>query len=100
MNILYIAYSCAPFKGSEEKIGWNIPLKCAQSNPSTNVYVVTKKEYDIVIPKYLQEHPMPNIHFYFVDIPAIYKKIFKGYLYPGRQNIWSKKSISDCKKNM
>ena len=41
MNILYIAYSCSPKSGSEEKIGWSIPLESAKSN---NVFVITKEE--------------------------------------------------------
>ena len=35
-NILYIAFSCQPNKGSEEKIGWNIPLESSKIN---NVFV-------------------------------------------------------------
>ena len=41
MNILYIAYSCSPYGGSEEAIGFNIPIEMSKNN---NVYVITKEE--------------------------------------------------------
>ena len=42
MNILYIAYSCSPNSGSENSIGWNIPIEMAKRH---NVYVLTKQEH-------------------------------------------------------
>ena len=41
MNILYIAYSCNPFAGSEDKIGWCVPYEISKTN---TVYVITKEE--------------------------------------------------------
>ena len=41
MNILYIAYSCNPFAGSEDKIGWCVPYESSKTN---KVYVITKEE--------------------------------------------------------
>ena len=32
MNILYIAYSCAPGKGSEDRIGGMIPITAAKNH--------------------------------------------------------------------
>ena len=52
MNILYIAYSCDPYEGSEDKIGWCVPLQSAQNN---RVYVITKEEQRENIEKYLQQ---------------------------------------------
>ena len=74
MNILYIAYSCNPKKGSEDKIGWCVPFESAKTN---KVYVITKEEQREPIEEYLRHHSVKNIKFYYVDIPAIYKKIFK-----------------------
>ena len=85
MNILYIAYSCAPDHGSEDKIGWNIPLESAKIN---TVFVITKEEQREYIEKYLGEHTVENIKFYYVDIPVVYKKVFRGFLYSARCNIW------------
>lgn len=90
MNILYIAYSCAPDQGSEDKIGWNVPIESAKSN---RVYVITKEEHRESISKYLNENKIDNISFLFVDIPNYYKKMFKGFLYSGRLNIWHRKAL-------
>lgn len=91
MNILYIAYSCNPYNGSEDKIGWNVPIESAKLNEK--VYVVTKEEHREVISQYLKEHQINNIEFYFVDIPKVYKKIFSGFLYSGRLKIWNKRAF-------
>ena len=100
MNILYISYSCDPYNGSEDKIGWNIPLESSKIN---NVYVITKEEHRTVINNYMNNNPNKNLYFYFVDIPNFYKKIFKGFMYSGRLNIWHKKAYTVaqniCKQN-
>ncbi len=90
MNILYVAYSCLPNKGSEEKIGWNISVESAKTN---RVIVVTKKEHKNTIDNYLANNPIENITFYYVDIPEIYKKLFKGVAYSLRLNIWLKAAL-------
>ena len=90
MNILYIAYSCNPFQGSEDKIGWNVPVESAKTN---KVYVISKEEQRKPVEKYLSEHDVKNIEFFFVDIPSFYKKIFSGFMYSGRLNIWNKRAF-------
>lgn len=88
MNILYIAYSCNPYAGSEDKIGWCVPYESSKTN---KVYVITKEEQREPIEKYLQSHLLKNIEFYFVDIPAFYKKVFKDFMYSGRLNVWNRR---------
>ena len=95
MKRLYIAYSCNPFAGSEDKIGWCVPYESAKTN---KVYVVTKEEQREPIEKYLQTHVLENIEFYYVDIPNFYKKVFKGFMYSGRLNIWNKRAFPIVKK--
>lgn len=95
MNILYIAYSCDPYQGSEDKIGWNVPVESAKNN---NVCVITKEEHRTSVEKYLSENPIENIKFYFIDIPNIYKKLFKGFMYSGRLNIWHKRAFPLAEK--
>lgn len=95
MNILYIAYSCNPFAGSEDKIGWCVPYESSKMN---KVYVITKEEQRKPIEKYLQEHFVQNMEFYFVDIPSIYKKIFKSFMYSGRLNFWNKRAFLIAKQ--
>lgn len=95
MNILYIAYSCNPFAGSEDKIGWCVPYESSKTN---KVCVITKEEQREPVEKYLQSHPLENIKFYYVDIPNFYKKIFKGFMYSGRLNVWNRRVLPLAKK--
>ena len=95
MNILYIAYFCSPYWGSEDRIGWRIPLESAKSNC---VYVITRIEERRSIEQYTLRHSLENIWFYYVDIHDIYKKIFKGTLYPGRLNIWHCQALPLARK--
>ena len=73
MNVLYIAYSCSPYHGSEDKIGWNVPAESAKYN---NVFVITKEEQRCYVEKYLRDNPIPNIKFYYVD-NGEYNKFFR-----------------------
>ncbi len=97
MNILYIAYSCDPQKGSEDKIGWNIPVTNAQTTDH-NVFVITKEEHRQGIENYLRKNNIENINFHYVDIPSVYKKIFRGFLYSGRLNIWHRRAIKTAER--
>lgn len=90
MKILYIAYASSPYGGSEEAVGWNLPLAMSQ-NQNNEVYLITKIEQKEAIEDYSSKHPELKLHIYYCDIPAIYKKIYKGYLYPGRHGIWLKR---------
>ena len=90
MNILYIAYSCSPNHGSEDRIGWKIPLASAANH---RVFVLTKEEHRSEIEEYRKNHLSCQVQFYYVDIPAAYKKIFRGFSYSGRLNIWHKRAL-------
>lgn len=89
MRILYIAYSCSPYHGSEDAIGWNIPVESARENM---VYVITKEEQRAYIEDYAKHNETKNIQFSYVDIPGIYKRLFTGPFYSGRLNIWHKRA--------
>ena len=41
MTIIYIAYSCDPYNGTEDKLGWYIPYYASKDN---DVIVITKEE--------------------------------------------------------
>ena len=60
MNVLYIAYSCSPYSGSEDKIGWKVPLYAAKNN---RVFVITKVEQRHDIQRYMRENHLENIDF-------------------------------------
>ena len=95
MNVLYIAYSCSPSHGSEDKIGWQIPWESSRWN---QVYVITKEEQRPFVEAYLKEHPRQHLHFFYVDIPSVYKKIYKGCFYSGRLNIWHRRALPVAEK--
>lgn len=95
MNILYIAYSCSPYKGSEDKIGWGIPIESAKTN---RVFVITKEEHRQTIDEYLKQYSIKDVQFYYVDIPPWYKKFYKGFLYSGRLNVWHRRALPLAKE--
>lgn len=90
MKILYIAYASSPYGGSEEAVGWNLPLAMSQ-NLDNDVHLITKIEQKEAIEDYSSKHPELRLHVYYCDIPSFYKKVYKGYLYPGRHGIWLKR---------
>ena len=79
MNILYLAFACNPYTGSEAQCGWswvNGMRKFAQ------VSVVTRTENRENIQRYLQENQINDIKVYYCDLPDIlniYYKTHKGY---------------------
>ena len=95
MNILYIAYSCDPYYGSEDKIGWNIPFENSKEH---NVFLITKSEHIKSFERYEKENGKLNFSYYFADINEIYKKLFKGPLYSGRLNVWHSNAYKIAKK--
>lgn len=95
MNIIYIAYSCNPYNGTEDKLGWYIPYYSSKKN---NVIIITKEESRLSIEKFVRENDCENIAVYYVDIPPMYKTIFSGGLYSGRLNVWNKYAFVQVKK--
>lgn len=90
MNILYIAYSCSPEKGSEDRIGWKLPLAAAGRN---NVLVITKEERRAEIEAYRAAHDLPPVRFYYADIPAAVKAVCRGSAYSLRLNLWHEQAL-------
>ena len=90
MNILFIAYSCSPNKGSEDRIGWKLPLAAAENN---RVVVLTKEEHRTDIEKICSNHDLPPVRFYYVDIPAAAKRLFRGSAYSLRLNLWHRQAL-------
>lgn len=90
MKILYVAYAASPYGGSEEALGWSLPLAMSQIT-GNEVHLITKVEQREAVEDYLAKHPETKLTVDFCDIPSFYKKIFKGYLYPGRHGIWLKR---------
>lgn len=51
MNILFVAISCGPLRGSEDAIGWNLPI--AMHAKGHNVFVLTREDKKEEIENYL-----------------------------------------------
>ena len=95
MRLLYISYSCDPYNGSEDQIGWNVPFNAFMQG--NEVIVLTKAEHKASINKYLEEHPEIKIDFHYIDVPLIYKKVFKGLLYSARIILWQRRAYKIAK---
>lgn len=90
MNILYIACSCSPYHGSEDKIGWNIPLESAKYN---KVFVITRESQRKYIEQYTNQHKVENISFYYVGLNPAWEKFLSLFPFTVRLNLWHRKSV-------
>lgn len=92
MNLVYIAYCCAPYNGSEASIGWEVPLNAAKNN---KVFLITVPESKPFIDRYYigGGQTSDNLIINYVDIPRKYKDLFKGPLYTFRLNRWHKEAV-------
>lgn len=95
MNILYISQSCNPYNGSEDQIGWGVPWEAAKEN---KVSVITRTDLKDSIELFLEKNKKRSIKVYYVDIPALYKKIFRGFFYSGRLLKWNRNARSLVKQ--
>ena len=66
MRVLVSAYACEPFKGSEPGVGWNWVAQIARFH---EVWVITRQNNRASIERALSEHPIPNAHFVYEDLP-------------------------------
>ena len=96
MRILYIAFACNPYVGSEAFCGWSWPLAMRKY---CEVYVVTRKENKAGIEKYLGEHKINDIKFFYYDIPDMFNIYYKsGKMYMPYSVLWQNTSFSFIKK--
>ena len=78
MKILINAYACEPNQGSEPGVGWNWVVQLAKRH---ELWVVTKANNKDVIECYIKNHPMPRVHFIYVELPrwaSFWKKKQRG----------------------
>lgn len=96
MRILYYAFSCAPCAGSDEGLGWRWPFYMRNDH---EVYVVTRKDREPQIERYLKDKKITNMHFFYCDIPDwmnFYYKTGKGFL--AYQKLWQYPAYGMIKK--
>ena len=58
MKILYIAFECNPYRGSECAIGWSWPFFMRKYH---EVYVLTRKEHKSDIEKYVNTEQLNEL---------------------------------------
>ena len=75
MRILYIAYAASPYGGSEEALGWSLPLAMSRIE-GNEVHLITKVEQREAVEDYLAKHPETRLTVSFCDIPSFYKNGF------------------------
>ncbi len=68
LKVLLSAYSCIPNLGSEPGVGWNNVLEISKRH---EVWAITIEEFRAPIEAEIKLHPLPNVHWVFVDIPKI-----------------------------
>lgn len=96
MKILYIAFACNPYVGSEAFCGWSWPLAMRKY---CDVYVVTRKENRTGIEKYINEHKITDIKFFYYDIPDILNIYYKsGKMYMPYSVVWQNTSFNFIKR--
>ncbi|MEA5519144.1 glycosyltransferase family 4 protein [Limnoraphis robusta] len=77
-NILLSAYACQPNKGSELGFGWNWAWYLAQLGHEVWVLTRSHAESKAAWEEVLATQPLPNLHFFPVDIPNRLKPYLKG----------------------
>ena len=79
MRVLYECFSCSPYYGSDEGIGWMWPYHMRKHH---EVWVLVRNDRRNDIEKYCTENNINDIHFIYCDIPSwmnfYYKNLEKG----------------------
>jgi len=66
VNVLIVGHACSPRRGSELAFTWNWAWHMSQRY---RVWVLTHPQERRYIDAYLAEHPNPNLHFLWVNVP-------------------------------
>ena len=79
MKILYDCFSCSPYYGSDEGIGWLWPYYMRNHH---EVWALVRKDRKADIDRYCRENHISGIHFIYADVPDwmnfYYKNKAKG----------------------
>lgn len=89
MKILYSAFECNPYRGSEAFCGWSWVIEMRKYN---EVSVITRKENKEDIERYCKENCIKDINFYYCDINEKINFYYKyGKFYILYYILWQKK---------
>lgn len=101
MNILLSSYSCNPYHGSEDGIGWHWTLQLSENFKDSTIYLVTKKANEADTKKGIKEFGLSNVKLIIVDLPYClnwyreHNSMFHHMYYIAWQKLaysWAKKS--------
>lgn len=96
MKILYIAFACDPYAGSEAQVGWSWAVSMRRY---ADVYLITRNENKKSIEKYIDENKINDIHVFYHDVPIWMNIYYKsGRFYHLFYMIWQKTLSSTVKK--
>lgn len=96
MKILYLAFACNPFAGSEAQCGWSWPMAM---RGYADVSVLTREENRADINRYLRENKIDDIQVFYHDIPPCVNLYYKkGKLYHLYYLLWQKTAVSYVRK--
>lgn len=85
-KILYIALSCGPNLGSEDAVGWNVPLEMARMGHE--VSVLTREDKRDEIELYLKTYSVGACpRFLYRRLPG-FSRLLRGPLYSARASVW------------
>lgn len=96
MKILYSAFACNPYEGSESYCGWSWPFTMRNYN---EVYVITRIEGKKAIERYFAEHEITNIKIYYCEVKfRKYIDISKGFGQMLYYMLWLQEAYQLAKK--
>jgi glycosyltransferase involved in cell wall biosynthesis len=81
MKLLISAFACLPNYGTESGNGWNWSVHLAKAGHT--VCVLTRAVNRERIEVWLQEHPQPDVHFFYVEVPfaRMFRHRDRGFYY-------------------
>lgn len=75
MKILYDCFSCSPYYGSDEGIGWMWPYLMREKH---EVWALVRSDRKADIERYCKEHRIHDIHFIYCDIPERFNFYYRN----------------------
>ena len=86
MRVLYVALSCGPNLGSEDAIGWHLPIAAARAGH--DVTVLTREDKREEIQTFIDSHPAQIYPCYVYAPLGKLARLCKGPLYSVRAILW------------
>ena len=75
MNILFSAYECNPYMGSEAYCGWAWVYNMSKYKEH-NVYVLTRKRHKQTIDNFIKDNMIENIYPIYIEVPKVFTRLY------------------------